>query len=189
MSTEKDVKKNKPRRRSKRVAAKGDKRLSVGATLGKGRMIDQRVPMDLGLALAPEHVKGSELGTHVQTESIEVPAKPVGANSKTESTGTKDVMNPTVPVQEVGQSSGLSKKAGDFKKKRRQLILNENPLARNVSSGSHPDTSKRIGVTVNPLRENEGKTDNDVNPPTENQSVGSWADPISSADESAEGEN
>ena len=78
MSTEKDVKKDKPRRRSKRVAAKGDKRLSVGATLGKGRMIDQRVPMDLGLALAPEHVKGSELSTHVQTASNEVHAKPTG---------------------------------------------------------------------------------------------------------------
>ena len=88
MSTEKDVKKDKPRRRSKRVAAKGDKRLSVGATLGKGRMIDQRVPMDLGLALAPEHVKGSELSTHVQTASNEVHAKPVGTSSKTESAGT-----------------------------------------------------------------------------------------------------
>ena len=119
MSSEEDVKKNKPRRRSKRVAAKANKRLSVGAALGKGRTIDQRVPMDLGLVLAPEHGERSELGTSARAESNEVHAKPVRTNSKTESTGTTDVMNPTVPVHEVGQSGGISKKAGIFKKKNR----------------------------------------------------------------------
>ena len=69
MSSEEDVKKTEPRRRSKRVAAKEDKRLSVGAALSKGRTLDQRVPMDLGLVLAPEHVEGSELGTSSRAES------------------------------------------------------------------------------------------------------------------------